>query len=81
MKKEFNFLDNPKNIKLLWALLYITCGVLVILDLFIPKEGAFGFDRFFGFYSLLGFVSCAVLILFSKLLGIFLKKREDYYDR
>jgi len=34
-----------------------------------------------GFYSILGFISCAVLILVSKVLGIFLKVEEDYYDR
>ncbi len=81
-KKEYlKFLENPKNIKLLWILLYASCGFLVLLDLFIPREVAFGFDGFFGFYGILGFISCAVLILISKLLGLFLKVREDYYDR
>jgi hypothetical protein len=80
-KRELNFLDKPRNIKILWISLYVSCGVLFILDLFIPRKTLFGFDGFFGFYSILGFISCAVLILVSKVLGIFLKVEEDYYDR
>ena len=87
-KKEFDYFDKAENIRKLWIMLYIICGLLVIPDLFphvmpdlFPHRHAhFGFDSFFGFYALLGFVSCAVLILFSKLVGLVLKAREDYYD-
>ncbi len=62
-------------------MLYVVCGLTVVPDFFIEHEGHFGFDGFFGFYAVLGFVSCAILILISKLLGIFLKVEEDYYDK
>lgn len=80
-KKEFNFFDKPKNIRKLWIMLYLVCGLLIIPDLFTHPHAYFGFDSFFGFYALLGFVSCAVLILFSKLLGLVLKVKEGYYDQ
>jgi len=80
-KKEFDFFDKPKNIRKLWIMLYLVCGLLIIPDLFTHPHSYFGFDIFFGFYALLGFVSCAVLILFSKLLGLMLKVKEDYYDQ
>ena len=81
-KKESGFLEKPETIRKLWILLYAACGVLAVLDFFPPhRHPHFGFDGFVGFYSLLGFVSCAALILFSKLMGLFLKVKENYYDR
>ena len=80
-KKEFDFFDKPKNIKKLWIMLYVICGLLIIPDFFAHRHAYFGVDSFFGFYALLGFVSCAALILFSKLVGLVLKAKEDYYDK
>jgi hypothetical protein len=78
--KKFDFFDKPENIKKLWIMLYALCGLLVVSDFFTHRHPHFGFDGFFGFYALLGFVSCAALILFSKLVGLVLKVKEDYYD-
>ncbi|MGD8984137.1 MAG: hypothetical protein PVH99_10685 [Desulfobacteraceae bacterium] len=80
-KKEFDFFDKPENIKKLWIMLYAICGLLIIPDLMTRRHAYFGFDGFFGFYALLGFVSCAALILFSKLVGLVLKVKENYYDK
>lgn len=80
-EKEFNWFDRPESIRKLWIMLYVVCGLLVVPDFFTPRHAYFGFDGFFGFYALLGFVSCAVLILFSKLVGLVLKAKEDYYDK
>jgi hypothetical protein len=79
-KKEFDYFDKPENIKKLWIMLYAVCGLLVVPDFFIHRHPHFGFDGFFGFYAILGFVTCAALILFSKVVGLVLKAREDYYD-
>ena len=79
-KKEFDYFDRPEVIRKLWILLYLTCGLTVVAELFVHRHPHFGFDSFFGFYAVLGFVSCAALILFSKLVAVFLKAREDYYD-
>ena len=80
-KKEFDYFDRPENIKKLWLILYIVCGLLVIPDFFTHREPHFAVDHYFGFYALLGFVSCAGLILISKLVGLILKVKEGYYDR
>ncbi|EMG36538.1 hypothetical protein PCS_02550 [Desulfocurvibacter africanus PCS] len=79
-KKEFDFFDKPQNRRLLWILLWVTCGLTVILELVAHPEHHFGFADIFGFNALLGFVACAILIVVAKLLGFFLKKPEDYYD-
>jgi hypothetical protein len=79
-KKEFDYFDRPEVIRKLWILLYVTCGLTVVAELFAHRHPHFGFDGFFGFNAVLGFVSCAVLILLSKLVALFLKAPEDYYD-
>ena len=79
-KKEFDLFDRPEVKRKLWILLYVVCGLTVIPDFFIHKHPHFGFDGFFGFYAIFGFVSCAVLILLAKVIGRVLKVKEDYYD-
>ncbi len=76
-----DFLERPETIRLLWRLLYITCGLTVVAELFVHRHGLFGFDGFFGFYAILGFFSCLALILIAKLGGLFLKRSPDYWDR
>ena len=80
-KKEFDWFDKPENKRKLWIWLYAFCGVLVAIDLFTHRHAYFGFAHYFAFYALLGFVACAVLILFSKFVALFLKAKEDYYDK
>ena len=78
--KELSFLDKPENIKKLWILLYVVCGLTVLMELFAHRHPHFGFDGFFGFNAVLGFVACAALIIIAKGIGYILKKGEDYYD-
>ena len=80
-KKEFDWFDRPESIRKLWILLYAVCGLLIIPDFFTHRHSYFGFDGYFAFFAILGFVSCAGLILFSKLVALVLKVKEDYYDR
>lgn len=80
-KKEFDYFDRPETIKKLWILLYVVCVLTIVPDFFTQRHAYFGVDGYFGFFALLGFISCAVLILFSKLIALVLKTKEDYYDR
>lgn len=79
MKKDF--LEKKETIRFLWILLYASCALTLIPEFFIERHPHFGFDRFFGFYAILGFLSCIILILIAKFGGIFLKKSPDYYDK
>ena len=72
-------MQNQKS-KLLWILLFTVCVLLLIPDFILQKEPHFGLDSFWGFYAILGFVACAVLILLSKIIGFVLKVKENYYD-
>ena len=71
-----------------WIVLWITCGVSVLLELAVHRHRYFEdntsflakMSNWFGFYVALGFIACTASILFAKLLGFFLKASEDYYD-
>ena len=74
------FLDRPGSIRKLWILLYVVCGLTLVPELFITRKPHFAYDDIFGFYALMGFVACALLILIAKGIGFILKKSEGYYD-
>ena len=53
---------------------------LILYLLFDFNKLHFFNDNIIGFYPLLGFLSCIVLIFLSKLISFFLKRDEKYYD-
>ncbi len=79
-EKRPGFFEKPTTIRALWILLYAVCGLTLVPELFIDRHAYFGIDHFFSFFAVLGFIACALLILFAKGLGFMLKKDEDYYD-
>lgn len=80
MNEDKDWLERPSTIRKLWILLYAICGLTLVPELFIHRHPHFEIDGFFGFYALLGFVSCAVLILVAKFGGFFLKRKVNYYQ-
>jgi len=61
-------------------------GILVLLivaDFIVPRHEIHFFgDKIPGFWSLFGFISCALIIIVSKWLGHhWLMRDEDYYDK
>jgi hypothetical protein len=80
--------DKPTVSRRFWIALWLTCGASVLLEFLVHRhehftktEYAFGSaTNGFGFYVALGFVACSGAILLAKGLGLFLKKKEDFYD-
>ena len=79
-KKELTFLDSPKNRKKVRRYFYVSLGLLLFIDFFIPKHGHFSWESAPEFYAVYGFVACVSLIFVAKLLRLIVKRREDYYD-
>jgi hypothetical protein len=50
------------------------------LGFFVHAHPSFQIDGTFGFYAWFGLVVCVGMVLFAKALGIFLKRKETYYD-
>jgi len=75
-------LDSTK--KILWKVLWGLCIFLLLIELFVERHGHFGdhsLDSYFGFYGLLGFISASICLLISKVIGLVLTVKENYYDR
>lgn len=83
-QKPYFYRDSVK--KALWIILIGSCILPIVLELFLhrhshfAKSGLQSMDGVFGFYALLGFFGCSILILIAKGLGLFLKTDERYYD-
>lgn len=75
------WLDDSRNVDRVVHGLYAACVFLVVLDFFIHRHETLDFAHWFGFYAWYGFVACTGLVLAAKVLRIFVKRDEDYYQR
>ncbi|WP_413203823.1 hypothetical protein [Rhodospirillum sp. A1_3_36] len=75
-----HWLTTPETIRKLW---FIGLGILaltVIAEPFVHMHPHFGFDGWFAFNAWFGFLTCVGMVVFAKILGIFLKRKDTYYD-
>lgn len=79
-EKELHWLVRPSTIRKLWIGFSVVLALTVLAQTVIYVKGYFGFDGWFGFGAVYGFVCCLVMVLVAKLLGVLLKRPENYYD-
>lgn len=65
--------------RLLWGLFTVALVLAVVAQIFVPVHGHFEIDDVFAFNAWYAFASCIGMIAFSKVLGIFLRRRDTYY--
>ena len=80
MSEKKRWLLRKENIRKLWIGFIVTLIFAVVAGLFVHQHESFGIEDSFGFYAWYGFITCVGMVVFAKLLGIFLKRPEDYYD-
>lgn len=80
MKKERDFFDKPENIKKMKRIFYAVLVAFVLVDFVVHRHVTYEFEEFYGFFALYGFFSSVLVVAISRFMGIFLKKKEDYYD-
>jgi hypothetical protein len=78
--RELKIFDNPRNVKRLLFGFYCALAALLIADWFIHKHAEFSWEEYPQFFAVYGFVSCVGLIFIAKLLRLFVKRDEDYYE-
>ena len=75
-----HWLLRKDNIRKLWMLFIAILLATLVAGLFVHQHESFSIEDSFGFFAWYGFITCVGMVVFAKLLGIFLKRPEDYYD-
>jgi len=75
-----HWLDEPRNVRLLWRLFLAVLALTVLAELVITLHPHFEVDALFGFHAAYGFLACAAMIVVAKLLGALLKRPDSYYE-
>lgn len=75
-----HWLTRPATIRWLWIIGYSTLAVTIGLQWLVPIKGYFGVDGWFGFAALFGFFSCVLMVFGARLLAVFLKRPDNFYD-
>lgn len=81
MNNKKHLFDNPKNVKLVIRILYVSCFVLFAMDLVIHRHTVHPWESFTGFYAIYGFLACVILVLLARELRKVVMRDEDYYDQ
>lgn len=80
MPEDKHWLVRPDMIRLLWWIGSVVLALTVVAAIFVDLHPYFPVERIFAFYALFGFFACVAMVLFAKLLGVFLKRPDTYYD-
>ena len=78
MKKHW--LYREENRSKLWKASAMILALTLGAELFIHVHAYFPIADFFGFQAIYGFLSCVGMVVFAKVLGLVIKRRDDYYD-
>jgi hypothetical protein len=78
--KKTHWLDEPRNVRLLWRLFLGVLALTVLAELVIALHPHFEVDALFGFHAAYGFLACAAMIVVARLLGALLKRPDSYYE-
>lgn len=65
---------------LFWIILSVLLLLTLVSNLIVHIHGYFDFDGLIGFYAAFGFISCLAMVVVAKILGLLLKKPENYYN-
>lgn len=75
-----HWLDRPGASRRLWIAFAVVLAAAVLAQLAVDVVAHFAIEGWFAFYAVLGFAACAILVAIAKLLGLFLKRRDTYYE-
>ena len=70
-----------KQKKRLWFYFSVALIATLVADLFTHPHDTFVIEAVPFFYAIFGFVSCALIVIISKIAGLVLKRPEGYYKQ
>lgn len=78
--KTLSFFDKPRNVKGCLLVFYAILVVLLGYDFFVHKHDAIPLGNAPEFFAVYGFIACVVLIFGARVLRLFVKRDERYYE-
>lgn len=75
------WLDQPRNVKLLWRGFLVVLALTVLAELLVPLHPHFEIESIFGFNAWFGFLVCIAMIVGAKALALLLKRYDTYYGK
>lgn len=83
--KRKHWLYRSENLPKLWVIQLVILALALLPEFFIHhhahvEQSGFTLDTTFGFFAWYGFITCAGMVALAKILGIFLKRKDTYYD-
>jgi fumarate reductase subunit D len=80
-----HWLYRRENRPKLWIILVVILLLALVPEFFVHHHAHFPdqdvhVDTSFGFFAWYGFLTCTAMVVGAKVLGIFLKRKETYYD-
>ena len=79
-ERKLHWLVRPTTIRKLWWTGGIVLAALTLADVGVRGHAAFGIDGTFAFYSWYGLATCVAMVVFAKIVGVVLKRKDTYYD-
>ncbi len=76
-----HWLVRPGTIRLLWAVFLSVLALTVLASLITDVHAWFWLDGTFAFNAWYGFATCIGMVVFAKLIGRLLHRKDTYYDR
>lgn len=85
MGNKKHWLYREKNRGKLWLIQFVILLLALLPEFFIHHHPHFeaqvmNIDASWGFFAWYGFLTCAAMVVAAKILGIFLKRKDSYYD-
>jgi hypothetical protein len=78
-RPDDHWLARPRTVRRLWLVFIAVLALTIVADFFVDHHGVFGIDGSVGFYAWYGFLSCVVLVVGAKALGVILNRSDSYY--
>lgn len=80
-----HWLYRKKSLPILWGIQIAILILALVPDFFMHHHPHFEnqgihIDASWGFFAWYGFLTCAAMVVGAKILGIFLKRKDTYYD-
>lgn len=78
--RQPHWLMRSTSIRRLWIGFGLVLALTLLAGAPVAQHAHFGIESGFGFYAWFGFLTCVGMVVFAKVLGIFLKRPDDYYQ-